>query len=164
MAGHAEIIVLQSGEGARPDLPNMIQTIKVSGEDVEGEFAMWEAEIKGGPGPHIHHTDIETFYVLNGSVEFRLGDDITILSEGGFALIPRGQVHSFKTLGEDPVKMLVMVLPAGFEHAFEEMQAMRSQGMEIDEMFKVVEDRFNTTFLTTSNPVRVGTQADETEQ
>ena len=148
MAGHAKIIVFRPGEGKKPDvLSDMAQTIKVSGEDVDGEFALWESEIKGGPGPHIHHTDIETFYVLEGSVEFRLSEDVSVLNQGGFALIPRGQVHSFKTLGEDPAKLLVMVLPAGFEHAFEEMEAMRSQGMAVEQIFKVVEDKYNTTFL-----------------
>ncbi len=148
MAGHAKIIVLQPGEGKKPDvLSTMAQTIKVAGEDVDGEFSLWESEIKGGPGPHIHHTDIETFYVLEGSVEFRLGEDVSVLAKGGFALIPRGQVHSFTTLGDDPAKLLVMVLPAGFEHAFEEMEAMRSQGMEVEQIFKVVEDKYNTTFL-----------------
>ena len=115
MTGHAKIIVLQAAEGKKPHVrTGMTQTIKVSGEDVGGEFALWESEFKGGPGPHIHHTDIETFYVLEGSVEFRLGEDVSVLAKGGFALIPRGQVHSFTTLGEDPAKLLVMVLPAGF--------------------------------------------------
>ena len=141
MTGHAKIIVLQPGEGKKPDVrTGMSQTIKVSGEDIGGEFALWESEIKGGPGPHIHHTDIETFYVLEGSVEFRLGKEVSVLNQGGFALIPRSQVHSFTTLGEDPAKLLVMVLPAGFEHAFEEMEEMRSQGMEVEQVFKVVED------------------------
>ena len=149
MTGHAKIIVLQTAEGKKPRVrTGMTQTIKVSGEDVDGEFALWESEIKGGPGPHIHHTDIETFYVLEGSVEFRLGEDVSVLNQGGFALIPRGQVHSFTTLGDDPAKLLVMVLPAGFEHAFEEMEAMRSQGMKVEQMFKVVEDKYNTKFLT----------------
>jgi quercetin dioxygenase-like cupin family protein len=107
----------------------------------------WESEIKGGPGPHIHHADIETFYVLKGSGEFRLGEDVSVLDQGGFALIPRGQVHSFKALGEEPAKLLVMVLPAGFEYAFEEMEAMRSQGMEVEQICKVIEDKYDTTFL-----------------
>ena len=125
----------------------MTQTLKVAGEQVGGEFALWESEIKGGPGPHIHHADIETFYVLKGSGEFRLGEDVSVLDQGGFALIPRGQVHSFRTLGEEPARRLVMVLPAGFEYAFEEMEAMRSQGMEVEQICKVIEDKYDTTFL-----------------
>ncbi len=147
MTGHAKIIMLEAGAGDKPDLPGMVQTIKVNGEDVNGEFAVWEAEIMGGPGPHIHHTDIETFYILDGSVEFTLGDEKTVLDKGGFALIPRGQVHAFTTLGDEPARLLVTVLPAGFEHFFEEMQAMLSQGMEIQQVFKVAEDKYHTTFL-----------------
>ncbi|NQW18295.1 MAG: cupin domain-containing protein [Chloroflexi bacterium] len=148
MTGYAKIIVLKPGEGRQPAVtPNMIQTIKVAGEDVSGEFALWESEIKGGPGPHIHHNDIETFYVLEGEVEYRLGDEVAVLGKGGFLLIPRGQVHSFQTVGDDPAKLLVMVLPAGFEHFFEEMAAMQANGVEITEALKVAGEKFNTTFL-----------------
>ncbi len=148
MTGHAKIIVLRPGEGAKPDVTaGMTQTMKVAGEAVDGAFSLWESEIKGGPGPHIHHTDIETFYVLDGSVEFKLGDEISILEKGGFALIPRGQVHSFTTLGEDPARMLVMVLPAGFEHFFEEVAAMRESGMDVQQAVKSAGEKHNTTFL-----------------
>ena len=85
MTGHAKIIVLQPGEGKKTDVrAGMTQTLKVAGEQVGGEFALWESEIKGGPGPHIHHADIETFYVLKGSGEFRLGEDVSVLDQGAF--------------------------------------------------------------------------------
>lgn len=148
MSGYARIIVLNADEGRRPKVtPNMVQTIKVEGDQVNGEFALWESVIKGGPGPHIHHNDIETFYVLEGEVEYRLADEVAVLGKGGFILIPRGQVHSFQTLGDSPAKLLVMVLPAGFEHFFEEMAAMQESGMEIQQIFEEVGEKFKTTFL-----------------
>lgn len=103
--------------------------------------------IKGGPSPHIHNTDIETFYVLDGAVEFTLGEETTLLETGGFALIPRGQVHSFQTQGDNPAKMQVMVLPAGFEHFFEEMAAMTGSGMDVQSALKEASVKYNTTFL-----------------
>ena len=149
MPGHAKIIMLKPGEGEQPRVSaNMKQTIKVAGEDVDGEFSLWESEIKGGPGPHIHHTDIETFYVLDGAVQFTLGDTTTLLEKGGFALIPRGEVHSFQTEGEKPARMLVMVLPAGFEHFFEEMAAMTAAGIDVRQALEEASERYNTTFLT----------------
>ncbi len=149
MPGHAKIIVLKPGEGEQPNVgPNMKQTMKVAGEAVAGEFGLWESEIKGGPGPHIHHADIETFYVLDGAVEFTLGEETALLEKGGFALIPQGQVHSFKTQGDNPARLLVMVLPAGFEHFFEELEAMRASGMDVQQAFKEAGDKYNTTFLT----------------
>jgi quercetin dioxygenase-like cupin family protein len=148
MTDYAKIIILKSGEGRQPDVPaEMAQTIKVAGEDVDGEFALWESVIKGGPGPHIHHHDIETFYVLDGKVEYRLGDEVAVLEKGGFLLIPRGQVHSFQTVGDDPAKLLVMVLPAGFEHFFEEVAAMQKSGMEIQEILTATGEKYKTTFL-----------------
>ena len=44
MAGHAKIVVLQPGEDEKPGVrTGMIQTLKVSGEEVDGEFALWES-------------------------------------------------------------------------------------------------------------------------
>jgi hypothetical protein len=62
-------------------------------------------------------------------------------------LIPRGQIHSFRTLGDDPAKLLVMVLPSGFEHFFEEMAAMQANGVEIMEALKMAGEKYGTTFF-----------------
>ncbi len=40
---------------------------------------------------------------------------------GTFAFIPRGTVHTFSNEGDNVAKALVILSPAGFERAFEEM-------------------------------------------
>jgi len=102
LADKLRLIVLKPGEGQKVNLADMVQTMKATGEDTLGGFGMWESEIKGGPGPHIHRNEEEAFYVLEGEVEFRLGDASEIMTSGGFALIPRGTVHAFTTLGDKP--------------------------------------------------------------
>ena len=57
-----------------------------------------------------------------------------------------------------------MVLPAGFEHVFEEMEAMRLEGMEVEQIFKVVEERYNTTFLPNSDATTAENRTQDSEK
>ena len=49
----------------------------VTGEETGGAYFAMEALVPpgGGPPPHVHRNEDETFYVLEGRVEFRLGDE-----------------------------------------------------------------------------------------
>ena len=79
----------------------------------------------GGPPPHIHHFEDESFYVLEGSVTFQAGGQTIHAKPGDFIHIPRGTVHSLKNEGTVPARALVIISPAGpkgmqqfFEEAF----------------------------------------------
>ena len=68
----------------------------------------------GGPPPHIHTREDEFFYVLDGSFEIRIGDEMHALGPGGFAYVPRGTVHNFRNTAETPSRILVGFTPAAW--------------------------------------------------
>ena len=74
----------------------------------------------GGPPPHIHHREDESFYVREGTLAIRMGDRTVNAAPGDFVHIPRGTVHCFKNTGNGHAKMLVTFTPAGMEKFFEE--------------------------------------------
>jgi len=77
----------------------------------------------GGPPPHIHHFEDESFYILEGAVTIQAGGRTYQASPGDFIHIPRGTVHSFKNEGKVDAKALITVSPAGpagLERFFEE--------------------------------------------
>ena len=67
----------------------------------------------GGPPPHIHHFEDESFYILEGSVTFQAGGQTIHAKPGDFIHVPRGTVHSFKNEGTVPGRALVIISPAG---------------------------------------------------
>ena len=67
----------------------------------------------GGPPPHIHHSEDESFYMLEGSATFQAGGQTIQAKPGDFIHIPRGTVHSFKNEGKVPARALVIISPAG---------------------------------------------------
>jgi mannose-6-phosphate isomerase-like protein (cupin superfamily) len=59
------------------------------------------------------------FYVINGRVGFLVNDNWHEAGAGGTAFMPRGLVHTFKNVGDQPSRMLIMTMPSGIEKFFE---------------------------------------------
>jgi uncharacterized cupin superfamily protein len=95
-------------------------TILLDGEGTGGKLTMW-AEITppgDGPPPHYHLNEDETFHVLEGRVAFLSGGEWHEVGPGGAACMPRGIVHTFKNVGDQPSRMLITASPSGFEKFF----------------------------------------------
>jgi len=67
----------------------------------------------GGPPPHLHHYEDESFYMLEGNITFQAGGQTIHAKPGDFIHVPRGTVHSFKNEGKVPATALVIISPAG---------------------------------------------------
>ena len=95
-------------------------TILLDGERTGGKLTMWTEVTPpgGGPPPHYHSSEDETFHVLEGRVAFLVNGDWQEVGPGGAAFMPRGVVHTFKNVGDQPCRMLVMTTPSGFENFF----------------------------------------------
>jgi mannose-6-phosphate isomerase-like protein (cupin superfamily) len=96
--------------------------VRLRAADTDGRMGLIEQVIPGGfPGPalHVHPEFEETFYVVDGSLVFRLGDDAHRAGPGTIAHIPRGIPHTFANPTDGPAHVLVIVTPAGFEEYFE---------------------------------------------
>ncbi len=121
MSINDENIVLGPGEGKMVLVPGHKITHKISGEDTDGRFSLLEVELNGdGPPQHIHKTEDETFYVLEGEVKFLLGEHTSIAKAGTFVNIPRGTRHAFCRVDKKNAKLLATFTPAGFEKFFDE--------------------------------------------
>ena len=101
-----------------------------TGDDTNGKYALWEAIVApgGGPPPHVHSREEEGFYILEGEITFRIGDERIVATAGMFANMPVGTPHSFKNESDKPAKMLISVAPAGLEHMFFEVGVPVVQG------------------------------------
>jgi quercetin dioxygenase-like cupin family protein len=95
-------------------------TILLSGEQTGGRQTMWleTTPPEGGPPLHFHINDDETFHVLEGRVAFFQNSEWQEVGPGGSAFVPRGELHTFKNVGDQPSRMLLSTAPAGFEVFF----------------------------------------------
>lgn len=97
-------------------------TFLVTGAQSDGAYFIMEALVPplGGPPPHIHHREQESFYLLEGTLDIRMGDKVVQASTGDFVHIPRGMVHCFRNTGDSTARMLLIFSPGGIERFFEE--------------------------------------------
>ncbi|MCA0870611.1 cupin domain-containing protein [Seohaeicola saemankumensis] len=74
-----------------------------------------------GPPRHIHADADETFVLLSGEAEFWLDGESFVRTVGQAVFVPRGKEHTFRVIGDQPSRHLVILTPGGFEGFFYEM-------------------------------------------
>jgi quercetin dioxygenase-like cupin family protein len=103
-------ILLGAGEGERLEANNRVATIKVG----RPELALIEFELRpgfSGPPPHSHDDHVDSFYVLEGEVEFLVEDETMVLGPGSFVAAPPGVVHTFAS-GSEHSRLLNIHAPS----------------------------------------------------
>jgi quercetin dioxygenase-like cupin family protein len=95
-------------------------TIQLDGERTGGKLTMWTEGMPpgGGPPPHYHLNEDETFHVLQGQIAFLSNGEWNEVGHGGTEFMPSGVVHTFKNVGDQPSRMLIMTMPSGIEKFF----------------------------------------------
>lgn len=66
-----------------------------------------------GVDPHTHPDHVDAFYVLEGQVEFRVGDEPQVAGPGTFVAAPPGTVHGFRHAGPEPIRFFNLHAPPG---------------------------------------------------
>ena len=99
----------------------MLAEVKASAADTGGQYTL--VEVTAPPGLeaplHVHYTEDEGFYVLEGNVIMVVGDETVELAAGQHAFGPREIPHRF-TVGPDGARMIWVLTPGGFENLIEE--------------------------------------------
>lgn len=92
-------------------------TFLATGEQTGGAYTLADAIVPpgGGPPPHIHSREDESFYVLEGEITFTVDGRDVAAPVGTFVQAPRGIPHAFKNRTDAPARMLILCVPAGFE-------------------------------------------------
>jgi quercetin dioxygenase-like cupin family protein len=101
---------------------------KVRGEQTDGRLTAIENVIPPGEGPpvHVHANEDEFWFLIEGDLRFRLGDDVRMAPEGSFVYVPRGTPHAFQNTGDAPARILVMFTPSGMEEFFDRMAELEA--------------------------------------
>lgn len=100
--------------------------IRIHGRDTGGAIAVVESHDlpSGGPPPHIHLREDETFQILEGDYEWTVGEETFVAGKGATIFAPRGVAHTYRYLGQTPGRLMCVITPSGFEGFFEEIAAL----------------------------------------
>jgi len=119
MTSQPSFYVLQPGETVSG------ADVKASGESTGGQFTLIESHATGGAPLHMHTREDEYFYVLDGTIHVRCGDETCDVDAGGFVFLPRNVPHEWDVVGEK-ASLLIMTVPAGLDRFLAEFHASPS--------------------------------------
>jgi mannose-6-phosphate isomerase-like protein (cupin superfamily) len=126
---NTESLVVPPGAGDAYWSVGDLLTFKIGAEHTNGAWSMAETTVVpgGGPPPHIHRREDETFYLLDGQMTFMRGDDVFLAGPGDAFFLKRDEVHTFHNPGKTPARMLVLAAPCGFEKFMLEFARPKSE-------------------------------------
>jgi quercetin dioxygenase-like cupin family protein len=83
------------------------------GSATKGVWSLMEVTLPldAGPPPHVHDWD-EAYFVIEGEVEFTLGDRRVRAGSGEFIYTPAGVQHGFAGKSAQPSRVLIFDAPA----------------------------------------------------
>ena len=121
--------------------------VKITGADTDGTFEVVEENCNPGfqSRAHIHTKAFETFYVMEGSAEFRVGDETFHATKGSCIHIPPGVPH--QVTSPEGVRMLMVYSPAGTEGMFAAMHALTPDQLMDAELTKKIALKHDTVMV-----------------
>jgi quercetin dioxygenase-like cupin family protein len=127
--GHAHAVL--PGEGRAVDLGVVTMRVLAAGETTGQAFTL--AEFFGdGEGAwtvrHIHRGMDESFFVLDGSFTFTVGDRALEATPGVYILVPRGTAHTIAA-AKGGGRFLTLMVPGGLEEMFFELGTLSSNAI-----------------------------------
>ena len=137
--------VHRSGEGETIGGATTV-TIKATGEETNGSFYLGESLVEPGfpgPPPHRHRRLHDMFYVLDGTLTMRVGDETLELQPGSFVCVPPGVVHTFSNRSDAAVRFLNFNTPAGWENYVRDLAATLARGTPTQEEIGDIASRYD---------------------
>jgi quercetin dioxygenase-like cupin family protein len=145
----AKAVIRRPGEGKVARLAGQPMAYLVTGEDTT-YTSMFDWTLPAGfsTGLHVHGRQEETFYVVEGECEWRLGDETILATAGTYLFIPPGVPHNISNVSDKTVRMIMTVSPPGHERYFDELVDITSRGGAPDaQAIAELRGRFDTTQL-----------------
>ena len=118
-------LTIQTNETKRwfEPIPGQRIAVCVRGKDTNGSSAVIEGIVapKSFAPLHIHKNEDELFRVLKGTLHFAVEDREFEAKPGSVIVAPRGVAHGWSNFSQTDAHVMAMLVPAGFELFFEEM-------------------------------------------
>ena len=104
--------------------------VLLSTEATGGAISVIMAWHKPGEGPpdHVHFSQEEMFFIVEGTYELTIGGETSTAGPGTIVFIPRNVVHRFKNVGDTTARMLDWSLPGGQDRYFKAVSELAEIG------------------------------------
>jgi uncharacterized RmlC-like cupin family protein len=73
---------------------------------------------------HLHYEQDDTFFVIEGTLTVQVGDELFELHAGDLVCAPKGVPHTFANVGKEPVRVINIMTPGGFDRVLEDYTSL----------------------------------------
>ena len=112
MTADAKAVVVPPGQG---HVLGNVEFLARTADTPRFNFSIIEIAAGRELEAHTHAAEDDAFYILEGQLTFMFGDEEASAPPGTFVLVPPGVEHAFRNDGEEPVRMLNIHAPGGFD-------------------------------------------------
>ena len=141
--------IIVKPEQALPIRPfGLDMKVLLTTEATDGALSVIIGSHKPGEGPpdHVHFSQEEVFFIVEGTYELSIGDQTSTAGPGTIVFIPRNVVHRFKNVGNTTARMLDWSLPGGQDHYFKAISELAADGGFTGEKALEISKTFDTNF------------------
>lgn len=112
------IYALGKDEGEAIWFLNSLAIIKAASSQTDQRLGMVDNLLPPGfESPyHVHRAEDESFYILDGDMEFISEGNRFVRGAGSYVFLPRGIPHGIRVVGTSTARILILVSPGGFEN------------------------------------------------
>lgn len=139
--------IVQPGEGRSVDL-GVVSMRLIAGGSQTRDGAFTVAEFSGTTEgawtvPHLHQSFEESFYVLDGTFTFSVGEERVEATPGTYVLVPRGTSHAIEA-STGGGRFLTLMVPGGLEEMFFELGGLPGNAIRDPEIRAMVSARYDS--------------------
>ena len=134
---------------ATPTVANPLAGNVLGSSDSSFVIAEWQ-DAGAPPGPprwiaplHVHRSDDEAWYVLEGTLCVKKGDEILEIRAGSGVLAPRGTSHTYWNPTPERVRYLLIMTP----RIHQLIQAIHATKERTPEIMRALFERFDSELL-----------------
>jgi quercetin dioxygenase-like cupin family protein len=124
MVGVESSLVVGPEDGTAVPALGMVH--KIDGMRLGGNLLVMEGVIPPGTliHPHTHTREDECSFVLDGELQYLVGDEVCTVGPGSYVPKPRGVRHAFWNATAKPARVMEMHTPATFDLYYDELGAL----------------------------------------
>lgn len=127
--------------------PTEYTGIVVGKEATGGDYVISDGIV--GPGgaipAHYHLWEDQTFHIIAGELEARIGDEIATVGPGDTIHCPRGVSHYLKNVGDTEARLISYIFPGDWAEDFMAETSRQNHAGEHDP--DLIRDRFGVIYL-----------------
>jgi quercetin dioxygenase-like cupin family protein len=124
-------------------------THKLTNQQTGSDYYLFESEFdpESGNRLHVHSYEDEIVYVIQGTIQIRLGDGKLEASEGGIAHLPKWIPHALYNPLKAPLRILALAIPGGMEQFFDKLESAMQDGSMDDAKHREISRKYGIEWL-----------------